>query len=48
MGEKRSKRFTSTQWTERLVPALLVALIVGLLALVVGVILSGLGWLPGM
>lgn len=44
--KERSKRFTPTKWTERLVPLLLGALILGLLVLIAGVILSGLGWMP--
>jgi hypothetical protein len=43
-----SKRFTQLGWRERLVPALLVLLLLGLLATMVVVILAVIGLTPGV
>jgi hypothetical protein len=43
---KKSKRFNPSAWTQRLVPAVLVLLLLGLLATVVIVIISALGLTP--
>jgi len=46
MTEKNSKRFSSSSWTQRLVPVLLVLLALGLLVTLAIVILSVLGLTP--
>jgi hypothetical protein len=42
-----TKRFTPTWWSEHLVPALLIILLLGLVAAIVLIALSVLGVLPG-
>jgi hypothetical protein len=44
--EKQSKRFTTSRWTQYLVPAILVLLALGLLATLAIVITSMLGLIP--
>jgi len=46
--EKKSKRFSPSTWTRRLVPVLLVVLALGLLATLAIVILSILGLTPAV
>jgi hypothetical protein len=43
---KKSKRFTPSTWTQRLVPVVLLLLLLGLLATMAIVILSVLGLTP--
>ena len=43
---RSSKKFTPSEWTERLVPALLILLLVGLVATLVIVGLSVAGLIP--
>jgi len=42
-GSSKSKRFQPSKWMERLVPALLVLLLLGLLATIAIVVLAMLG-----
>jgi hypothetical protein len=46
--KRPSKRFTPTTWMERLVPLLLGLLLLALIATVVVVVLSILGWTPAV
>ena len=48
MMEKKSKRFSPSTWTQRLVPVALVLLALGLLITVTIVILSVLGLTPAV
>jgi uncharacterized membrane protein len=48
MTEKKSKRFSPSLWTQRLVPIVLVLLAIGLLVTLVIVILSVLGLTPAV
>ncbi len=46
-SKRQSQRFTRTAWTEYLVPALLVLLLLALIATLVVIALSALGVTPG-
>jgi hypothetical protein len=46
--KNKSKRFSPNQWSERLIPCLLVIILVGLVATVVVVALSMIGLTPGI
>jgi hypothetical protein len=48
MTDKKSKRFSTSAWTQRLVPVLLVLLALGLLVTLAIVILSILGLTPAV
>jgi len=48
MTEKKSKRFSPSAWTQRLVPIIFVLLVLGLLVTLVIVILSILGLTPAV
>ncbi len=45
-GKRPSKRFLPTAWMERLVPIMLVFLLLALLATILVVVFSVLGWIP--